>query len=165
MWAGSSWDEGGADTIICMNWLNSRSGLVESRVGSIKRSLGSLDLGTFDTVNLNIFLELLFSNLNSIPVFSKVLASKKHLFDNVYTRNISPNHLHGKVPLFILESDDDETILEKRRLYSRMIDQVAWKMWAIINRDTDQLDKKVEKLTVFSLEKLKRVLVLLIDFI
>ena len=94
-----------------------------------------------------------------------MLASKKHLFDNVYTRNIIPNHFHGKVPLFILESDDDETILEKRRLYTQMIDQVAWKMWAIINRDTDQLDKKVEKLTVFSLEKLKRVLVLLIDFI
>ena len=136
---------------------HSRSGLVESRVGSIKRSIGSLDLGTFDTINLNIFLELLFSNLNSIPIFSKVLASKKHLFDNVYTKNISPNHLYGKMPLFILESDDDEAILEKRKLYSKMIDQVAWKMWAIINRDTDQLDRKIEKLTVGSVVLFRKI--------
>ena len=130
---------------------HSRAGLVESRVGAIKRSLGSLDLGSFNLIDLNIFLEMLFCNLNSIPIYSKILASKKHMFDNIYTRNINPNQLQGRVPLFLLDSDSSEAMLEKRKLYTEMIDQVGWKTWVILNRDTDLLDQKVEKLKIGSI--------------
>ena len=130
---------------------HSSAGLVESRVGSIKRSLGSLDLGSFNLVDLNIFLEMLFCNLNSIPIYSKILASKKHMFDNIYTKNINPNQLQGRVPLFLLDSDSSEAMLEKRKLYVEMINQAAWKMWVILNRDTDQLDQKIEKLKIGSI--------------
>ena len=130
---------------------HSRAGLVESRVGAIKRSLGSLDLGSFNLVDLNIFLEMLFCNLNSIPIYSKILASKKHIFDNIYTKNINPNQLQGRVPLFFLDSDSSETMLEKRKLYTEMIDQTAWKTWVILNRDTDLLDQKVEELKIGSI--------------
>ena len=92
---------------------HSRHGLIESRVRHVKQSIGTSDLSSFDVVSLNLHLEILFHNLNSIPLITKSVSNGD--LDCLQLRSISPNGLYGReTASFLLSTDPEEQTLQSR---------------------------------------------------
>merc|ERR1712002_1288582 len=106
-------------------------------MGAIKRAIGDLDMRSLglDSVGLNNFLERMFNNLNQVPIFSKVTTSVHHIFSCFpAVRHISPNDLTGRTLTNVLLNDTALTLMDRKNIAVRMIDQVMEQILALTYR-------------------------------
>ena len=127
---------------------HSRHGLAESRVRSVKQSIGSSDLSEFDPVSLNLHLEVLFHNLNNIPLITKSVDNGN--LDCLQLQCISPNTLFGReVAPFLLSVDPMEQSLQSRA-HMKMITDQSWKIWSLMARPQKEKDVKTHQIPLGS---------------
>ena len=74
-----------------------RSGMVEAKIGSLKRAMGSLNMSKhLDIASLQIHIFLLEASINSIPIWTRTQGKIKSKFSTLVTRYITPSSLVGR---------------------------------------------------------------------
>ena len=115
----------------------------------MKQSIGTSDLSSFDPVSLNLHLEVLFHNLNSVPLITKSVSNGD--LDCMQLRSISPNGLFGReVAPFLLSVDPEEQSLQSKA-HTEMIGEQTWKIWSLMARPQKERDIKAHQIPLGSI--------------
>ena len=129
-----------------MGSAQSRHGLIENKVKSIKAVMGSSDLSSFDVTTLHLHLEVLMQELNSIPLITKVTGAS--YLNSFQLRCITPNTLYNRASGPICLTSDPEELSVRKKEQLKLLDHHIWMVWALGARQQDQADVQAQNIPI-----------------
>ena len=123
-------------------------GMVEAKVGAIKRVVGRLDMIGMDAVKLNNFLTTFFHSINDLPLITKISPSEKNFHGHILSKTITPNMLVGKRELSIFCNQEVESILQRTEKHIKLLDILCWDFLTLLTRHQPKEDVPAVKLRI-----------------
>ena len=137
-----------------MGEAHSRHGLVENKVKSVKVVLGDSDLSSFDPISLHLHLDLLFHELNCIPLITKSISNRD--LDCLQLQTISPNSLYGRESASFSLTTDPEELNSQGKAHRDMLFDQAWRIWALCARQQTEADVRASDIPLGSIVVFRR---------